>query len=265
MCTLCATCILFAGCRCGCSCVPGLPSAARSPSVRRPSRPLPPGPRLPGFRGRAVEEACLAAVSALRGLWRPAGADMARPGARGLARLLRAVPGVCPSARAASGGRGRAWQQPTGRDTGVQVYNSRTGRKEPLVVARADSTSWWVGARPGVPGVSAGRGHCESASMGALAPGDVEPFSQVRLASQVQLRTHRVRPRAPRPCVVSVLPSNGLASLGKHEPPWVSWVPSDVPRCGQGALAGRLPVGWVASGWESQPWEGSGPLGRPAC
>ncbi|XP_058526785.1 probable cysteine--tRNA ligase, mitochondrial isoform X2 [Ochotona princeps] len=66
---------------------------------------------------------------------------MVRPCAHGLARLLRAVPGVCPSARAASGGRRRAWQQPAGRDTGVQVYNSRTGRKEPLVVARADSTS----------------------------------------------------------------------------------------------------------------------------
>ncbi|XP_032102097.1 probable cysteine--tRNA ligase, mitochondrial [Sapajus apella] len=45
--------------------------------------------------------------------------------------------------RAASGGRGKAWLQPTGRDTGVQVYNSLTGRKEPLIVAHAEAASWY--------------------------------------------------------------------------------------------------------------------------
>uniref|UniRef100_A0A2K5R1R4 Probable cysteine--tRNA ligase, mitochondrial n=1 Tax=Cebus imitator TaxID=2715852 RepID=A0A2K5R1R4_CEBIM len=46
-----------------------------------------------------------------------------------------------PAGRAASGGRGKAWLQPTGRDTGVQVYNSLTGRKEPLIVAHAEAAS----------------------------------------------------------------------------------------------------------------------------
>nr|XP_017825957.2 probable cysteine--tRNA ligase, mitochondrial isoform X2 [Callithrix jacchus] len=48
-----------------------------------------------------------------------------------------------PAGRAASGGRGKAWLQPTGRDTGVQVYNSLTGRKEPLIVAHAEAASWY--------------------------------------------------------------------------------------------------------------------------
>ncbi|XP_078186860.1 putative cysteine--tRNA ligase, mitochondrial isoform X3 [Callithrix jacchus] len=48
-----------------------------------------------------------------------------------------------PAGRPASGGRGKAWLQPTGRDTGVQVYNSLTGRKEPLIVAHAEAASWY--------------------------------------------------------------------------------------------------------------------------
>ncbi|XP_062958728.1 probable cysteine--tRNA ligase, mitochondrial isoform X3 [Cynocephalus volans] len=48
-----------------------------------------------------------------------------------------------PAGRAASGGRARAWVRPEGRDTGVQVYNTRTGRKDPLVVARAEAASWY--------------------------------------------------------------------------------------------------------------------------
>ncbi|XP_040589447.1 probable cysteine--tRNA ligase, mitochondrial isoform X1 [Mesocricetus auratus] len=39
--------------------------------------------------------------------------------------------------------RGRAWQRPQGQDTGVQVHNSLTGRKEPLIVARTDAVSWY--------------------------------------------------------------------------------------------------------------------------
>ncbi|XP_012878394.1 PREDICTED: probable cysteine--tRNA ligase, mitochondrial [Dipodomys ordii] len=45
--------------------------------------------------------------------------------------------------RLSSVGRGGAWLRPTGHDTGVQVYNSLTGRKDPLVVARADAVSWY--------------------------------------------------------------------------------------------------------------------------
>ncbi|KAL1772986.1 putative cysteine-tRNA ligase, mitochondrial isoform X2 [Sigmodon hispidus] len=41
------------------------------------------------------------------------------------------------------GRRGRAWQRPQGQDTGVQVHNSLTGRKEPLIVARTDAVSWY--------------------------------------------------------------------------------------------------------------------------
>ncbi|KAM5147446.1 putative cysteine--tRNA ligase, mitochondrial isoform 2-T3 [Callospermophilus lateralis] len=57
-----------------------------------------------------------------------------------LARPLPAALGPGLS-RTACEGRGRAWLQPEGRDTGVQVYNSLTGRKDPLIVARADATS----------------------------------------------------------------------------------------------------------------------------
>ncbi|XP_071467746.1 probable cysteine--tRNA ligase, mitochondrial isoform X4 [Marmota flaviventris] len=59
-----------------------------------------------------------------------------------LARLLPAALGPGLS-RTACEGRGRAWLQPEGRDTGVQVYNSLTGRKDRLIVARADATSWY--------------------------------------------------------------------------------------------------------------------------
>lgn len=47
----------------------------------------------------------------------------------------------------ALGRRGRAWQQPQGQDTGVQVHNSLTGKKEPLIVARTDAVSWCVPRR----------------------------------------------------------------------------------------------------------------------
>uniref|UniRef100_A0A2K5XI03 Probable cysteine--tRNA ligase, mitochondrial n=1 Tax=Mandrillus leucophaeus TaxID=9568 RepID=A0A2K5XI03_MANLE len=33
--------------------------------------------------------------------------------------------------------------EPTGRETGVQVYNSLTGRKEPLIVAHTEAASWY--------------------------------------------------------------------------------------------------------------------------
>ncbi|XP_052017887.1 probable cysteine--tRNA ligase, mitochondrial isoform X1 [Apodemus sylvaticus] len=51
------------------------------------------------------------------------------------APLLRAVLGLER--------RGLAWQRPQGQDTGVQVHNSLTGRKEPLIVARSDAVSWY--------------------------------------------------------------------------------------------------------------------------
>lgn len=47
----------------------------------------------------------------------------------------------------ALGRRGRAWQRPQGQDTGVQVHNSLTGKKEPLIVARTDAVSWCVPRR----------------------------------------------------------------------------------------------------------------------
>ncbi|XP_047408025.1 probable cysteine--tRNA ligase, mitochondrial isoform X1 [Sciurus carolinensis] len=68
---------------------------------------------------------------------------MLRARASGLGtRLLPAALGLGRS-RAACEGRGRAWRQPEGHNTGVQVYNSLTGRKDPLVVARADAASWY--------------------------------------------------------------------------------------------------------------------------
>ncbi|KAM9049582.1 LOW QUALITY PROTEIN: putative cysteine--tRNA ligase, mitochondrial [Megaptera novaeangliae] len=62
--------------------------------------------------------------------------------------LLRAALGVGPGpgprpGRAASGARGQGWLQPAGYDTGVKVYNSLTGRKDPLIVSGADTASWY--------------------------------------------------------------------------------------------------------------------------
>uniref|UniRef100_A0ABK0L847 cysteine--tRNA ligase n=1 Tax=Rattus norvegicus TaxID=10116 RepID=A0ABK0L847_RAT len=59
-------------------------------------------------------------------------------------RALRPGPGA-PLLRAALvlGRRGRAWQRPQGQDTGVQVHNSLTGKKEPLIVGRSDAVSWY--------------------------------------------------------------------------------------------------------------------------
>nr|XP_003477556.1 probable cysteine--tRNA ligase, mitochondrial isoform X1 [Cavia porcellus] len=59
--------------------------------------------------------------------------------------LLRAALGPArgPGLRAASSGRGLGWRRPAGCDTGVRVHNSLTGRKDPLVVARADAVSWY--------------------------------------------------------------------------------------------------------------------------
>uniref|UniRef100_A0A8C0XZ31 Probable cysteine--tRNA ligase, mitochondrial n=1 Tax=Castor canadensis TaxID=51338 RepID=A0A8C0XZ31_CASCN len=52
--------------------------------------------------------------------------------------------GASPLRAALGLGRGgSAWQRPEGHDTGVQVYNSLTGRKDPLIVARADAVSWY--------------------------------------------------------------------------------------------------------------------------
>ncbi|XP_068382510.1 probable cysteine--tRNA ligase, mitochondrial isoform X1 [Eschrichtius robustus] len=60
--------------------------------------------------------------------------------------LLRAALGLGPGprpGRAASGARGQGWLQPAGYDTGVKVYNSLTGRKDPLIVSGADTASWY--------------------------------------------------------------------------------------------------------------------------
>lgn len=77
------------------------------------------------------------------GRWAALAGDMLRT--RGLP-LLRAALGPArgPGLRAASSGRGLGWRRPAGCDTGVRVHNSLTGRKDPLVVARADAVSWCV-------------------------------------------------------------------------------------------------------------------------
>ncbi|XP_049723835.1 probable cysteine--tRNA ligase, mitochondrial isoform X2 [Elephas maximus indicus] len=62
-------------------------------------------------------------------------------------RLLPAAPGLwpgkrgLPAGRPVSGERGRGWLPPTGHDTGVQVYNSLTRRKDPFIVANAEAAS----------------------------------------------------------------------------------------------------------------------------
>lgn len=61
------------------------------------------------------------------------------------APLLRAALGLGlgpGQRRAASEAHGQGWLQPAGYDTGVKVYNSRTRRKDPLIVGSADATSW---------------------------------------------------------------------------------------------------------------------------
>ncbi|XP_046520672.1 probable cysteine--tRNA ligase, mitochondrial isoform X2 [Equus quagga] len=62
------------------------------------------------------------------------------------APLLRAALGLGlgpGQRRAASEAHGQGWLQPAGYDTGVKVYNSRTRRKDPLIVGSADATSWY--------------------------------------------------------------------------------------------------------------------------
>nr|XP_008539973.1 PREDICTED: probable cysteine--tRNA ligase, mitochondrial [Equus przewalskii] len=62
------------------------------------------------------------------------------------APLLRAALGLGLGPgprRAASEAHGQGWLQPAGYDTGVKVYNSRTRRKDPLIVGSADATSWY--------------------------------------------------------------------------------------------------------------------------
>ncbi|XP_070376244.1 probable cysteine--tRNA ligase, mitochondrial isoform X2 [Equus asinus] len=62
------------------------------------------------------------------------------------APLLRAALGLGlgpGQRRAASEAHGQGWLQPAGCDTGVKVYNSRTRRKDPLIVGSADATSWY--------------------------------------------------------------------------------------------------------------------------
>ncbi|XP_064131297.1 probable cysteine--tRNA ligase, mitochondrial isoform X3 [Loxodonta africana] len=64
-------------------------------------------------------------------------------------RLLPAAPGLwprkrgLPAGRPVSGERGQGWLPPTGHDTGVQVYNSLTRRKDPFIVANAEAASWY--------------------------------------------------------------------------------------------------------------------------
>ncbi|XP_072478070.1 probable cysteine--tRNA ligase, mitochondrial isoform X2 [Notamacropus eugenii] len=69
----------------------------------------------------------------LAGLWR------ALPAL--LAPVRRQPAGWLPSARCACVGRGRGWRPPLGHDTGIEIYNSLTQRKDPLIVPRPEAIS----------------------------------------------------------------------------------------------------------------------------
>nr|XP_045001108.1 probable cysteine--tRNA ligase, mitochondrial isoform X1 [Jaculus jaculus] len=64
-------------------------------------------------------------------------------GARGPRRGAGPLAAALGLGRGACSGRARGWRRPAGHDTGVRVHNSLTGRREPLVVARADAVSWY--------------------------------------------------------------------------------------------------------------------------
>jgi hypothetical protein len=106
----------------------------------------------PSGRGRGLDGRSFGRLPGLERLarWVLAASDMLwTRGPRLGASPLRAALGLGrggSASRAACTRRGQAWQRPEGHDTGVQVYNSLTGRKDPLIVARADAVSWCVGS-----------------------------------------------------------------------------------------------------------------------
>nr|XP_023408849.1 probable cysteine--tRNA ligase, mitochondrial [Loxodonta africana] len=100
-----------------------------------------------GARGRGARPG-------LRVMLRTCGTALRPPGCcprlgRLCSRLLPAAPGLwprkrgLPAGRPVSGERGQGWLPPTGHDTGVQVYNSLTRRKDPFIVANAEAASWY--------------------------------------------------------------------------------------------------------------------------
>uniref|UniRef100_A0A4X2LZJ8 cysteine--tRNA ligase n=1 Tax=Vombatus ursinus TaxID=29139 RepID=A0A4X2LZJ8_VOMUR len=51
--------------------------------------------------------------------------------------------GASGSAWGSALGRGKEWRLPPGHDTGIQIYNSLTQRKDPLILPRPEAISWY--------------------------------------------------------------------------------------------------------------------------
>ncbi|XP_068950205.1 probable cysteine--tRNA ligase, mitochondrial isoform X2 [Petaurus breviceps papuanus] len=76
------------------------------------------------------------------------------PGGQRVAGVWRALPVLAalarqrppawlPSARCVCVGRGKEWRLPLGHDSGIQIYNSLTQRKDPLILPRPEAISWY--------------------------------------------------------------------------------------------------------------------------
>ncbi|TFK09377.1 receptor-type tyrosine-protein phosphatase eta-like [Platysternon megacephalum] len=118
---------------------------ARPPSPL--SRSLQPGvpraelsPPRGWWRGASMLQARLAAASrCLRSGSRgdlPVAAGRGAGAEAGLVRSRASPPRCCS-------GVGRKWIKPTGRDTGIQTYNSLSRSKEPLILANAGVATWY--------------------------------------------------------------------------------------------------------------------------
>uniref|UniRef100_A0A4X2K4Z0 cysteine--tRNA ligase n=1 Tax=Vombatus ursinus TaxID=29139 RepID=A0A4X2K4Z0_VOMUR len=57
--------------------------------------------------------------------------------------VCRRPAGWLPWARCVCVGRGKEWRLPPGHDTGIQIYNSLTQRKDPLILPRPEAISWY--------------------------------------------------------------------------------------------------------------------------
>ncbi|XP_031814566.1 probable cysteine--tRNA ligase, mitochondrial isoform X3 [Sarcophilus harrisii] len=76
-------------------------------------------------------------------LWRPRSAGRCR-GLPDLAALIGWRLAGWPSlGRGVCVGREKEWQPPPGHDTGIQIYNSLTRRKDPLILPRPEAISWY--------------------------------------------------------------------------------------------------------------------------
>ncbi|XP_023570956.1 probable cysteine--tRNA ligase, mitochondrial [Octodon degus] len=119
------------------------PSAGlSSPGSARGAAPASqsPPPARPGAACFADEQLAWLGALRCRGEEDPQRQAGASSGIRGRGRLRARGGGVGPAVAWTRAGAGR---RPAGCDTGVRVHNSLTGRKEPLVVARADAVFWY--------------------------------------------------------------------------------------------------------------------------